>query len=186
MTADPAGFHTGVPLLLLLGLSLFVPSVASRSLLFLTPFALWAVARGVARLLPGVPARAAATAVFLLAGGISVAQYTRAGSERWDYQALADSMRPFLGPHDVILIHDAWYTQPMHYYFPPDRYRTGDFDAHFPAQPGDRIWLVVLDVKDVEAWAEREVPIRGYAQRRRVGTERGYAVLFTPSAPPGG
>jgi hypothetical protein len=72
----------------------------------------------------------------------------------------------------------------MHYYFPPGRYRTGDFGDHFTAAPGDRIWLVVLDARDVEAWQARATPLRGYTQRRRVGSDRAYAVLLAPVAPP--
>lgn len=186
LSADAAGIHTAVPLLLLLAVSLFVPSVAPRSLLFLTPFALWLAARGLARLFPGAVPRAFATGALLLACGISVHQYTRPGFERWDYQALAESMEPEVAPDDVILIHDAWYTQPMHYYFPPDRFRTGDFAKHFAAGPGDRIWVVILDGRDRVAWEAREFPLDGYAPRRRVGTERSYAILLEPVARPGG
>jgi len=172
------------PLFLLLGASLIVPSVASRSLLFLTPFALWLMARGLARVLPGVGARAVVTVLLLLGCGYSVFQYTRPGIDGRDYQALAESMRPALATDDVILIRDAWYAQPMHYYFPPDRFRTGDFAEHFAGGPGDRVWVVILDGRDKEAWESRAHPLADHVPRRRVGTDRAYAVLFEPVVPP--
>jgi len=181
---DAAGVHAMAPLFLLLGASLIVPSVASRSLLFLTPFALWLMARGLARVLPGVGARAVVTVLLLLGCGYSVFQYTRPGIDGRDYQALAESMRPALATDDVILIRDAWYAQPMHYYFPPDRFRTGDFAEHFAGGPGDRVWVVILDGRDKEAWESRAHPLADHVPRRRVGTDRAYAVLFEPVVPP--
>jgi len=178
---DAPVIHTVVPLFVLVVLSHFEPSVAPRTLLFLTPFALWLVARGLARLLPRAVPRASVTALLLLACGVSAYQYTRPGYERWDYQALAEAMEPMLAKDDVILIPDVWYAQPMHYYFPPDLHRTGDFGEHFAAGPGDRIWVVILDGGDEKAWEERSGTLGHYAMRLRVGGDHGYAMLLEPA-----
>jgi len=45
VTDDPASMHTLLPFAILIAGSLLVPSVAARSLLFLTPFALWLAER---------------------------------------------------------------------------------------------------------------------------------------------
>jgi len=178
--ADAVAVHTLVPLSTLLALSLGVPSVASRSLLFLTPFALWAVARGVARATPsGVP-RFAATAALALAFVASVVQYARPGFERWDHQSLAEALRPELR-EDVVLIRDAWYTQPLHYYLPPSRYHTRPYGAHLGVEKLERIWVVVLDAKDAEAWAALPNPLRGYAIAQRVESGNAYAVRLAPT-----
>jgi len=178
---DPVGVHTLVPLVLLLALSLLVPSVAARSLLFLTPFALWAVARGLAHAVPSVAPRLVVTAILGVGFAASIAQHTRTGMERWDYQSLARVLRPEVVAGDVLLIRDAWYTQPMHYYFPPDRYRTARYEADLSAAATNRVWVIVLDAKDAEAWNARPAPLRGYAIAHRVEAGGAYAVLLVPA-----
>jgi hypothetical protein len=184
LTDDPAAVHGLVPIAMLLSASLVVPSVAPRSLLFATPFALWLVARGLASLLPHPAFRAAGTAVLLLAAVFSVHQYTRERAPQYDYQKLAAAMRPLLEPRDVILINDAWWTQPMHYYLPPDRHRTGDFGLHLRglrAEAGSRpqrVWVVIFDAKDVEGFESLSEHLRGYRERERVTASGAYAVLL--------
>jgi hypothetical protein len=184
LSDDPASVHALVPIAILLSASLLVPSVAPRSLLFATPFALWLAARGLAALLPHPALRSAGTAVLLLVAAFSVHQHTRERSQQYDYQELATAMRPRLESRDVILINDAWWTQPMHYYLPPSRHRTGDFGAHLRglrAEPGarpQRVWVVILDAKDVEAFEALSAQLRGYRERERVTASGAYAVLL--------
>jgi len=178
MTDDPATMHALVPLAILLGASLLVPSVAARSLLFVTPFALWLVVRGLAVLLKAPPARAFATVGLLVAGGISVQQYTRDEIGQYDYQALAAAMEPFLRPGDDVLINDAWWTQPMHYYLPPDRFRTGPYTQARPDGVGDRVWVVVLDAKDLTAYEAVAPRLRSHRRARRVNAANAYALLL--------
>jgi hypothetical protein len=175
---DPAALHALFPLAILLGISLLVPSVAARSLLFVTPFALWLVVRGLAVLAKAPAARALAGAALLAAGGISVHQYSRGDAGQVDYQALAAAMAPFLRPDDAILINDAWWAQPMHYYLPPDRYRTGPYAAAAAGGAGDRVWVVVLDPKDVAAFEAVAPRLRGYARVRRSNAPGAHAVLL--------
>jgi mannosyltransferase len=130
LLGDEATIHALVPVAILLLVSLRVPSVAARSLLVVSPFALLLVARGLAALLPHPAVRTAGIALLLLASAVSIRQYSSAGVGSYDYQSLATAMHPLLRSQDVILINDAWWTQPMHYYLPPDRYRTGDFGVH--------------------------------------------------------
>lgn len=184
LTDDEAVVHTLVPVAVLLLLSLRVPSVAARSLLFVAPFALLLVARGLAALLPHPAVRAAGIALLLVAGGVSIRQYTSAGESRYDYQSLAAAMRPLLQSQDVILINDAWWTQPMHYYLPPDRFRTGDFDVHLRglragagARPG-RVWVVIFDEKDAKAFQGLVPHLRGYREAKRVGASGATALLL--------
>jgi hypothetical protein len=184
LSDDPASVHALVPIAILLSASLLVPSVAPRSLLFATPFALWLAARGLAALLPHPALRSAGTAVLLLVAAFSVHQHTRERSQQYDYQELATAMRPRLESRDVILINDAWWTQPMHYYLPPSRHRTGDFGAHLRglrAEPGarpQRVWVVIFDAKDVAAFESLSPQLRGYRERERVTASGAYAVLL--------
>jgi hypothetical protein len=183
-TDDEAVVHALVPVAALLLISLRVPSVAARSLLFVAPFALLLVARGLAALLPHPAVRAAGIALLLLASGVSIRQYTSGGASEHDYQSLATAMRPLLQSQDVILINDAWWTQPMHYYLPPDRFRTGDFDVHLRGlragagpRPG-RVWVVIFDEKDVKASRGLSPHLRGYREAKRVVASGATAVLL--------
>jgi hypothetical protein len=156
--------------------------------LFATPFALLLVARGLAALLPHPAVRTAGIVLLLLVGGVSVRQYTRGWADQYDYQTLASALRPQLDPRDVILINDAWWTQPMHYYLPPDRFRTGDFDDHLRglragsgARP-ERVWVVIFDAKDVAAFEGLSPQLRGYREAKRVPASGAYAVLLKRTA----
>jgi hypothetical protein len=184
LTDDPASMHTLLPLAILLAGSLFVPSVAARSLLFITPFALWLVARGLFAWLRNPLFRIVAAASFLAIGLISVRQYTTPRDGETDYQGLAAAMQPLWSRGDLILIHDAWWSQPMHYYLPPSRFRTGDFGEHSGglAQAGgerpDRFWVVIFDNRDVAAFEALRPSLGDYRERRRVDASTGYAVLL--------
>ena len=109
---------------------------------------------------------------------------------QYDYQSLATAMRPLLRSQDVILINDAWWTQPMHYYLPPDRYRTGDFGVHIRglragAGPRpERVWVVVFDEKDVKAFEGLSPHLRGY--RRGGARGRARSLRRAPGAEGGG
>jgi len=184
LSDDPASVHTLLPLALLLTGSLFVPSVAARSLLFITPFALWLVARGLFAWSRYPALRIGAVAAMLAIGVISVRQYTAPWGSHYDYQGLAAAMQPLLSRNDLILIHDAWWTQPMHYYLPPSRYRTGDFGEHSRglAQPGgerpDRLWVVIFTNQDVAAFEALRPKLGDYRERKRVDASAAYAVLL--------
>ena len=184
LTDDPAGVHTLLPVAILLAGSLFVPSVAARSLLFITPFALWLVARGLFAWLRRPALRIGAIAVLLAIGVVSVRQYTTPWGGDHDYQGLAAAMQPDWSRDDLILIHDAWWSQPMHYYLPPSRYRTGDFGEHSGglAQTGgerpERLWVVIFDDRDVAAFETLQPKLGDYRMRKRVDASAGYAVLL--------
>lgn len=187
LTDDPASVHTLLPLAILTAGSLVVPSVAARSLLFLTPFALWLVARGLFAWLRAPALRAVAVALALAIGVVSVRQYSEPRAGHHDYQGLAAKLQPAALPRDLILIHDAWWTQPMHYYLPPDRFHTGDFGAHSRglAEPGgerpERLWVLIFDNRDVAAFAALQPKLSDYRERKRVDASGVYAVLFERS-----
>ena len=181
---DPATVHTLLPLAFLLAGSLFVPSVAARSLLFITPFALWLVARGLFAWLRSPALRIVSTVVLLAIGVISVRQYTTTWEGEIDYQGLAEAMQSDASGDDLILINDAWWSQPMHYYLPPSRYRTGDFGDHSGglAQTGgerpNRVWVVIFGNRDVAAFEILQPKLGDYRERKRVDASAGYAVLL--------
>jgi hypothetical protein len=184
LTDDPASVHTLLPLAILLAGSLFVPSVAARSLLFITPFALWLVARGLFAWLRSPTLRIVSTLVLLAIGVISVRQYTTTWEGETDYQGLAAAMQADSSRDDLILINDAWWSQPMHYYLPPSRYRTGDFGEHSGglAEAGgerpDRLWVVIFDNQDVAAFEALQSKLGDYRESKRVEASAGYAVLL--------
>jgi hypothetical protein len=137
--------------------------------------------------------RAALIAGLLAVGVVSVSQYKRPATPRPDYQGLAAAMLPLVQPNDAILINDDWYSQPMHYYLPPDRFHTGDFGAHLrglraaPEQRPKRVWVVVLDAKDVTAFEQVSPYLRHYRESRRVTAGADYALLLErKSVRPGG
>jgi len=183
-TDDPASVLTLLPLAILLAGSLLVPSVAARSLLFITPFALWLVARGLFASLRAPALRGAALALALAIGVISVRQYTAPFAGHHDYQGLAAALLPEWSPDDLILIHDSWWSQPLHYYLPPSRYRTGDFGVHSRglAQGGgerpERLWVVIFDDRDVAAFETLQPKLGDYRMRKRVDASAGYAMLL--------
>jgi hypothetical protein len=187
LTDDPATVHMLLPLVILLAGSLLVPSVAARSLLFITPFALWLVARGLFEWLRKPVLRTAAIAALLTIGLVSVRQYTAPWGNDHDYQGLAEAMQADWSPDDLILIHDAWWSQPMHYYLPPSRYRTGDFGPHAGGltRPGgerpDRVWVVIFGNRDVAAFEALRPKLGDYRERKRVDATAGYAVLLQRS-----
>jgi len=184
LTDDPATVHTLLPLAILLAGSLLVPSVAARSLLFITPFALWLVARGLFAWLPKPALRNAAMAVLFAVGLVSVHQYSTPWESDHDYQGLAAAIQGDWSPDDLILIHDAWWSQPMHYYLPPSRYRTGDFGPHSGgllqagAERPERLWVVIFGNRDVEAFEALRPKLGDYRERKRVDANAGYAVLL--------
>ncbi|MBW2287100.1 MAG: glycosyltransferase family 39 protein [Deltaproteobacteria bacterium] len=184
LTDDPASVHVLLPLTILLVGSLFVPSVAARSLLFITPFALWLVARGLFAWLRSPTLRIIAIAALLGVGVISVRQYTKPWGSHYDYQGLAAAMQADWSREDLILIHDSWRSQPMHYYLPPSRYRTGDFGEHSGglAKAGserpERLWVVIFGNQDVAAFETLKSKLGGYRERKRVDASAGYAVLL--------
>jgi hypothetical protein len=189
ITEDAASMHAIVPLLILLLASIWVPSVAARSLLFLTPFALVLVARGLFAVVRRTGLRVLPLLALLIAAVVSVSQYTRWGVAPADERTLALAMEPLLRPADVILINYDWRTQPMYYYFPADRYRTGDFRDHLaglrqaPRLRPDRVWVVILSERDAGALGGVSPYLRQHHQTRRVTTSNAYAVLFERRRP---
>jgi hypothetical protein len=186
---DAAAFHLLVPLVLLLLAALVVPSAAPRTLLFLSPFAAVLASRGLFARLQRPAARTLGVVALLLVCSVSVAQYKRPRPHRYDAQSLAAALRPHLAADDVVLVNDAWWTQPVHYYLPPDRYRTGDFGPHLRGLGGGaesaprRVWVLVLDEQDVAAFEGLRPHLEGYRQVRRVGVAGSYALLLERAAP---
>jgi len=189
ITEDAATMHAIVPLAILLLASIWVPSVAARSLLFLTPFALILVARGLFAGIPRPGWRILPLLILLAAAVVSVGQYARWGLTPVDEQTLALAMQPLMRPADVVLINQDWRTQPMYYYFPADRYHTGDFGDHLaglrsvPRLRPDRVWVVVLSQRDARALGGVSPYLRGHREARRVTTANAYAVLFERRRP---
>ena len=176
--------HALLPLAALFLASTAVPSVAPRTLLFLAPFTLVLVSRGLFALVRAPLPRLACIGGLLGVGLLSVALYTRTPPHRYDYQSLAESLVPQLRAQDVILVNDAWWSQPMHFYLPPDRYRTGDFGDHLrglaggPEPAPERVWVIVLDAADVADFERVSPQLAAYRQTRRVAVAGAYALLL--------
>ncbi|MFQ5417630.1 MAG: hypothetical protein ACE5FL_11345, partial [Myxococcota bacterium] len=154
-----------------------------------TPFALVLAARGLFAVVRPPALRAAGVAVLAVAAAVSVAQYTAARVQHPPYQALARALVPRLASGDVVLVNDAWWTQPIHYYLPPDRFRTGDFTAHLrgldgaPAERPARVWVVILADADQAASEVLAPRLAAYREVDRVTAPGAHARLFALSAP---
>jgi hypothetical protein len=179
-----------VPLGLLLVATQFIPAVAARGLLFLTPFALVLAMRGLFAVARSPALRAAGVTVLGVVAAVSLAQYTAVRVHHPPYQTLAQSLAPRLESGDVILVNDAWWTQPIHYYLSPDRFRTGDFATHLqgldaaPAERPSRVWVVVLTDADQRASDQLAPHLAAYREVERVTAPGAHARLLTRSETP--
>lgn len=164
------------------------PLAASRTMLFLGPFAAIVTARGIVALASTTPRRAAAAA-FLGAVGVAAVVHVESRPAIHDYRALAEGMEPRLRAGDVVVVRDSWYTQPIHYHLPPGRVRTirpedlrrilvetrGD-----PGSRPERVWLVDFgEAPYLEPRIEELAAIlEGYHRIGVVDAKAGRALLY--------
>lgn len=185
VASDPSVF---IPLGAFAGLvimSQVVPVFAPYGLVVYTPFIVAIAARGLMRM--GrfrAPAIAAALGIF----AFSVFQFGTAPISAREYQGLARQMIPLMGEGDAVLLANAWYSTPMNYYLPPDRYRVlpaPATDAERTALP-DTVWAVGFgenpaEIEDRLLEIVREVP--GFVEVERVSTPTSAAARMVRRAP---
>jgi 4-amino-4-deoxy-L-arabinose transferase-like glycosyltransferase len=155
------------------------PVVVGRGLVMLAPFVALVMARGVFTLRNG-RARAAAMVVLLCLSAVSAgASYARANSTS-DYQGLAEQIRPQVRSDDVIVVENGFWTTPVHYYFPPDRFRVIQASSLTAPLP-ERVWIVIFR-EDVVARTQRLAAERlpRYVERAHADARLGHAALFEP------
>jgi len=159
------------------------PVVVGRGLVILAPFVALLMARGAFALRAG-RARVAAMAVLLLLSAVSAGEsYARVNSPR-DYQGLAEQIRPQVRPDDVIVVENGWWTTPVHYYFPPDRFRVIQANSLTAPLP-ERVWIVMLRqdvVERTQRLAAERLP--HYVERAHADARLGHAALFEPESRP--
>ena len=159
------------PVLLLVGLSVVTPVLAERALLVLAPFWLLLMVRGVGRLLTSPRRLAGAWAVVLVLGGASTYLGLTRPNHPIDYQSLVDALRPRLQAGDVVVVANAWWAQPVHYYL-PDVERVAP--EAIPAEAG-RIWYSVLGERNA---VSVPVSVDGRVEVERVTARGALAILF--------
>ena len=159
------------------------PVVVGRGLVMLAPFVALLMARGVFALGNG-RARAAAMAVLLCVSAASAGEsYTRVNSTA-DYKGLAEQIRPQVRPDDVIVVENGFWTTPVHYYFPPDRFRAIEASSLTAPLP-ERVWIVMFredGVARTQRLAAERLP--HYVERAHADARLGHAALFEPEGRP--
>ncbi|MBT8337107.1 MAG: glycosyltransferase family 39 protein, partial [Gemmatimonadetes bacterium] len=156
------------PLLLFVGAGLVGRSLfVDYTLVPLMPFVLVLIAAGiVASRRAAVPLAIGVLAAFALSnyqwwairgGGRSAANWHGSEGSAWpgtyahyaDYQELAGSLIPHVEEGDVVLVRSEWWSEPIHYYLPPDEYTVIAPPRHgteeeleiWRAGLPDRLWL---------------------------------------------
>jgi hypothetical protein len=184
-----------LPLLLLLAISARTSVFADRALLVLAPFYLLLMARGVGPLMSSLGGRAAVWTTAILLGVASTYHYAHHTVPGSDYQTLVRAMRPLLAERDVVVIENAWWSQPVHYYLRPLAVRTvGNADAlrdilNAPTHPREarRVWLVTFGspAEIDERLAALASWVDDYGEIGRVSAPGAVAILLEPRAVPG-
>jgi hypothetical protein len=112
-----------IPLVAFAGLMVlaqFAPILAPYALVAFTPFVVVIAARGIDRF---GSFRIPVTAIVIPLFAFSTYMFATTSISNRDYQGLARLLEPRLRIGDTVLLERIWYTAPMHYYLPPDRFR---------------------------------------------------------------
>lgn len=184
LVANQPLFLGGVPFLLLSGVTLINPVLASYALLTLTPFFVVMMARGLIR----VPRmRAPIIGAILVLSALSVRDWNVAPRSVRDYQTLASRLVPQLAEEDVILVQDLWYTVPINYYLPPSRFTVitpPTEDTPLPplpdGSPRRRAWIVHFGPPDLlpDRVAGVAATLPDFEARTEVSANNATAVLY--------
>jgi len=183
VVADSALMHSLVPLALLSVVHLKLPCLAPRSLLALTPFFIVLAARGVSHVVRGNPSHAIVTVAIAAVGVCSV--WYGAPPPTRDYKSLAAAIDAARTPDDVLVIENAWYAQPLHYYLRPDMItsynrddlRTPDGWRSFVGRV-QRAWVVGFDSDSRRRVSELTRGFNGYREVQFVSAFEAGAVLL--------
>ena len=182
VVADSAVMHSLVPLALLSIVHLKLPCLAPRGLLVLTPFFIVLAARGITYVVRGTSSRAIVTAA-IAAAGIGSAWYGAPPPSR-DYKSLAAAIDAARKPGDVLVIEDAWYAQPLHYYLRPDMMTSYDHEALLTPDEWrlfesrvERAWVVGFGADSRRRVSELTRPFGGYREVQFVSAFEAGAVL---------
>jgi dolichyl-phosphate-mannose-protein mannosyltransferase len=149
--ADLTRVQVLAPLAALFLLSLRTPVAVARGLLLFAPLLLVLMVDGVFRLTGRSLLRGAMCLALLLLSLGSAYHYSRLPAGGPEYQALARAVIPRVQDNDLVVVENAWWAEPMHYYMPPGRFRLVEpgalqrrletEDRCSPSRPS-RIWVV--------------------------------------------
>jgi hypothetical protein len=186
LMVDAIVAHALLPLVILGLTAILVPCLAPRGLLILTPFYLMLAARGLFALTSSRAARATILVFLLGTSAISVYDFALRSTSPRDFHGLAEGMNPLLKPNDLVFVRNAWWSQALHYYLPPDRTRTAPFtDLNNAINEGSdtlprRFWIVVFDTD--ESLEGKLTTYRhktsGHLPQNRVSALAAEAILF--------
>jgi hypothetical protein len=139
------------PLAALFLLSLRTPVAVARGLLLFAPLLLVLMVDGIFRLTARPLWRGAMCVALLVLGLGSAYHYSRLPAGGPEYQILARAVIPRVQDSDLVVVENAWWAEPMHYYMPPGRFRLVEpgalqtrletEDRCSPSRPS-RIWVV--------------------------------------------
>jgi len=183
--------HFVAPVVLLAMISIFVPIIAHRGLLILTPFYLMILAMGLFALFSHNFLRSTVLTLLLLCGVLGVHLYSGIPTSPYDYQSLANAMKPLLKSQDTVFIENDWWAQPLHYYLKPDQVQTADmasvladgFSVEKHTDGAGHLWAVFFDPSEP---ATKEMiqaigrQLQGYQELNRVVALNVAAILYEP------
>jgi hypothetical protein len=132
-----------------------------------------------------------AVAVWIVVVGLglgSTYQYAMLPNEAIDYQSLARGMGRLMRSGDVVVIENAWWAQPLHYYLPAGQVETVGGLQALARRPGGgvstpgRVWLIGFGRNEVAAERLQALASKatGYVEVERVSALGVVAGLFEP------
>jgi len=138
-----------IPVTMVVGLSLAVPTFASRTVLLYIPYLLIVLSRGLARLIH----RNRLWIILVLGLGVihsfSVIHYKNRLHSPAAYKTLAEKWIPKIENTDLIFLERHWTTTPVFYYLKGDRYRfVGEnYSERLRKAPLSRVWVLSIPAR---------------------------------------
>jgi len=169
-----------VPFACLSVISLFKPFLNQRGMLFVVPYLLFVLARGMVSL---ARSRWVAVLLFILVGvlhGSSLMAYSVMRVDDADYRRVAAMLTPHIEKTDLVFLYRSWNSTPILYYLTADRYRlvAQDYREACKHNPNARVWVLLLYDQEVSREMAEALADYRVVQRFEMPFARG--LLYSP------
>jgi 4-amino-4-deoxy-L-arabinose transferase-like glycosyltransferase len=173
-----------LPIIIIAGVSLFAPLLASRGLLLYTPYLLIVLSKGI-RSIPFNKGRIPfilflGVILFLIGIHFSSVVYNKSRPfSPTDYRRLAEKWSPHIKESDLVFVQRHWVTTPIFYYIKRDRCRFvgQNYLQQVHNNPDSRVW--VLSFKGLPLPAELKNALLGYEPLTKIEALRIKAELYS-------
>jgi len=171
-----------VPFMILAVISQFKPILNQRGLLFMAPYLLLLLARGMSRL---VDHKLAAVFLFLVMTCVSVESVISYSGRRLDpvdFRAFAAQVTPQIEKSDLVFVKRAWYGTPILYYVTADRYKlVGQrYEEALRQNHYPRVWVLLFYDDRVHVPPSITKALANYQVIRTLDGPEARAVLYVP------